>query len=669
MTARLSCVAALVVSLIVLNRPSSSAQSGGLPSGWQAQDIGVVGQTGSTNASSGTFTVSGAGADIWGTTDAFQFAHRTASGDVEIVARAATLQGSQPWTKVAVMIRAGTQPNAAHAMMLVSASKGLAFQRRTTTGGLSTHTSGGTGTAPRWLKLARAGQVITASISADGQAWTVVGRDTFSMPSTVNVGLAVTSHDATRLATGTFDNVAVSVPASGDRLRVSSNNHYLQTATGRHVFYFADTAWSLFKKLNRADAEAYLQDVAAKGFNAVQAVALWTLTRKSAYGDDAIGMTNGRFDPSKILTTPGNDPLDPVAYDYWDHIDYVLDKAAENGLYVALQPTWGNYVSGTTSYAVDMSSNIFTVDNARTYGEFIGRRYGQRRNVIWMLGGDRAPVYSNGDFRPVWRAMAEGIARGVSGLELHWDQSHEGWNQVLMTYQATRRHDPGSSLWFHTDPWLDLNGIQADYHNLAYRARTDWNKTPPKPTLVLEARYEDEVATDGVLFVGAFKSRYEAFHAFFAGSLGYSYGHKSIWQMLTTDKTWRMALNDPGRLSMRYFRQFVDGLSDTTLFNRVPDQTLLDGALGSATAEDLLLALRGSDRRYAMVYSTNGRDIRLKLAMIATGTADASWFNPRTGASSSVGAFTTGTGAPIQTFNPPGDPGPDNDWVLKLTVR
>jgi hypothetical protein len=107
------------------------------------------------------------------------------------------------------MIRDRLTADSAHAFMLVSAGKGLAFQRRVTGGGLSTGTSAGAGTAPAWVKLERRGAVISAFRSADGIAWTFVGSDTFSMGADVYVGLAVSSHDDTRLATVTFDNVVV----------------------------------------------------------------------------------------------------------------------------------------------------------------------------------------------------------------------------------------------------------------------------------------------------------------------------------------------------------------------------------------------------------------------------------------------------------------------------
>jgi regulation of enolase protein 1 (concanavalin A-like superfamily) len=656
-----------------------------LPSGWSSLDIGAVGQRGSASANAGTFTVSGAGADVWGTADAFHFAYRPLTGDGTITAEVATIVGSQAWTKMGVMIRGGTQAGAAHAFMLVSSGKGLAFQRRTTSGGLTTSTSGGAGTAPRWVRLTRAGTVIRAYVSGDGQTWTQVGSDTFSMPGTVLAGLAAHSHDPTRLATATFTHVSVTAapvtgPWSAGRLQVAPNGRFLQHGT-RHFFYLADTAWGLFKRLDRAQADAYLRDCVAKRLNAVQAVALFgwnSSTAPNAYGDHPLVRVDGRYDPAQPLTTPGTDPADPIAYDFWDHVDYVVGRAAALGLSVILEPTWGYFVSGTNSYAYDMSSNVFTVANARAYGEFLGKRYGSRPNVIWMLGGDRAAVYANGDFRPVWRSMAEGIGRGASGQPVVWSEPHTGWNQIVLTYHATRRENPGSSIWFHTDPWLDYNGVQAEYHAITGKLASDWRKTPPKPTAIVESRYEDDYATNGVFVTGAFKQRTQLYHALLAGAAGYAYGHSRIWDFSRTDKTWQMALDDPGRRAMATVWSLLSAFSSAQLLGRVPDQGLIDGSLGSGKTEDLLVATRGGDGRFALVYSTNGRDIRLVASKLAPGTADAYWFSPRTGAlvnsagstsSTPFARFPSGAGAPVTVLNPPGSPGPDNDWMLRVIVR
>ena len=126
-----------------------------------------------------------------------------------MIARVAQVEYVQAWVKAGVMIRESLTADSAHAFMLVSAGKGLAFQRRVAAGGLSTSTSGGAGAAPAWLKLERRGSVIIASRSDDGVTWTVVGSDTFTMATDVYVGLAVSSHDTTRTATVVFDNISI----------------------------------------------------------------------------------------------------------------------------------------------------------------------------------------------------------------------------------------------------------------------------------------------------------------------------------------------------------------------------------------------------------------------------------------------------------------------------
>ena len=180
---------------------------GPLPSGWANRDIGGVAAAGSASHDSGVFTVRGSGADIWNTSDEFHFAYRTLTGDGSVQARVASLAGADVWTKAGVMIRESLASNSRHAAMVVSTGRGLAFQRRVSTSGISTHTSGGGGTAPRWVRLSRAGDTITAAISSDGATWTTVGSDTIPMASTVYVGLAITSHNDGALATATFDNV------------------------------------------------------------------------------------------------------------------------------------------------------------------------------------------------------------------------------------------------------------------------------------------------------------------------------------------------------------------------------------------------------------------------------------------------------------------------------
>lgn len=204
----------LCVALTIAVASASPAAAQALPAGWSTADIGAVGAAGSASDSGGTFTVSGSGADVWNSADAFRYVYTTMTGDGTIVSRVATEQYVSNWTKAGVMIRESLAPGSRHAFMIVSPGKGLAFQRRVETNGISTNTAGGAGTAPYFVKLTRTGTTIVASVSPNGSTWTTVGSDTIAMAPTVYVGLAVSSHVAGTLATATFTNTAVT-PASG----------------------------------------------------------------------------------------------------------------------------------------------------------------------------------------------------------------------------------------------------------------------------------------------------------------------------------------------------------------------------------------------------------------------------------------------------------------------
>ena len=197
----------------------TSAGSGGLPSPWLDGDIGSVGVHGSASYNSGTFTVSGSGADIWNSADAFHFAYQTLDGDGQIVARVASIQNVNSWSKAGVMIRSSLSSNSPFAIMLVSSAKGTAFQYRTSAGAAAAGAAATSSTAPLWVKMTRSGSTLTGYQSTDGSSWTSIGTATVSLGSSVYVGLAVTSHDNTRLAAGAFDHVTVTgggvTPPSG----------------------------------------------------------------------------------------------------------------------------------------------------------------------------------------------------------------------------------------------------------------------------------------------------------------------------------------------------------------------------------------------------------------------------------------------------------------------
>jgi fibronectin type 3 domain-containing protein len=188
--------------------PNSLEATVNLPYPWLTQDAGSVGLTGSANLSSGVFTVTGAGADIWGTSDAFRYAYVTVTGSCTMIARVAGVQNIDGWSKAGIMIRDSLNANAVNAYIAVTPGNGVTWQWRSSTGGSSGNSAIAGLSAPYWVKLVRSGNTFTGYRSPDGVIWTQQGASqTFTMSSTAYIGLAVTSHNSSSLCAATFDNV------------------------------------------------------------------------------------------------------------------------------------------------------------------------------------------------------------------------------------------------------------------------------------------------------------------------------------------------------------------------------------------------------------------------------------------------------------------------------
>jgi regulation of enolase protein 1 (concanavalin A-like superfamily) len=217
-----------------------------LPDGMTSADIGAPSARGHAAHSGGTLRVSGAGADIWGGRDQFHYVYRRVTGDVDIRVRLASIENVHSWSKAGVMIRETLSDDSRHAMALISAGKGVAFQRRPDTGGLTDHTLGATGTAPGWIRLVRSGTTIEAFRSANGETWKSMGSDVIPMDETVYVGLAVTSHLAGHVADAVFDGLSVSVAATGPNaapsITLTAPRGGLTFAAGQNITLTASAA-------------------------------------------------------------------------------------------------------------------------------------------------------------------------------------------------------------------------------------------------------------------------------------------------------------------------------------------------------------------------------------------------------------------------------------------
>ena len=210
-----------LTALATFSDVTVSSSSAALPpasaSAWPSTDIGAPPIAGSDTAVDGLFTVSGGGGDIWDSVDRFHYVFQQVTGDTQIVARVASLQGTSIWSKAGVMIRGDLTEGAQNAAMFALGGGGWDFQRRVNAGGRSDWTSSAGGTTPGWVKLVRSGNLLTAFRSADGLNWSTVGSSVIAMPNTVYVGLAVASADPFGIATATFTDVTIGTPSASNQ--------------------------------------------------------------------------------------------------------------------------------------------------------------------------------------------------------------------------------------------------------------------------------------------------------------------------------------------------------------------------------------------------------------------------------------------------------------------
>ncbi len=171
----------------------------------------------------GTYTMTAAGADIWGTADQFHFAYKTLSGIGSIEAKVESVQNTNAWAKCGVMIRDTLDAGSKFAAVYITPTNadgtptnGCRFQARTDTDASATSDSSVATNAqkaviaPYWIKLERE---ITGNFrgyySSNGTSWTPMAWNpqSISMGANVYIGLALTSHNAGATCTAKFSNV------------------------------------------------------------------------------------------------------------------------------------------------------------------------------------------------------------------------------------------------------------------------------------------------------------------------------------------------------------------------------------------------------------------------------------------------------------------------------
>lgn len=419
-------------------------------------------------------------------------------------------------------------------------------------------------------------------------------------------------------------------------LRVSDNRRFLVHDDGRPFFYLADTAWELFHALTRQEARQYLENRAAKGFTAIQAVVLAEL--------------NGLTEPNACghLPLQDKDPTRPVE-GYFEHVDFIVHSANKLGLFVAMLPTWGAWAVKAWN-----SQPIFTLETAHGYGQFLGRRY-RDANIIWVLGGDR-PAEGEVD---VWRAMAGGLADGDGGRGIKTLHPSGG---------------SSSSRWVHQEPWLDFNMMQSG-HGRPFQTNwkmidADYALSPVKPTLDGEPCYENHpVGFNRKNWrFSDYHVRCASYWSVFHGACGITYGCHDIWMMHGPNRQrgsfsfnfWFESLNLPGAGQMRHLRRLMESRPYLT---RIPDQSIIVG--NPSDLSDHMAATRdgtagSKDATYLMLYTPLHRRPTVDTSLISAQRLNAWWYDVRTGQAMPCASNVPNEGK----FAVDTPDCPEYDWVL-----
>lgn len=434
------------------------------------------------------------------------------------------------------------------------------------------------------------------------------------------------------------------------KLEVSSNGHFVQHKDGRPFLWIGDTGWGVFQQLTREEIDQYLDHRQTLGFTVIQAVAHWSphgggLDRSpdnaaNAYGHRPFVGDENKPITSEPLIVKGGNMNTPN--DYWDHADYVIEAVKKRNMYLALLPCWASQLI--------TGKGLYSVEQAKIYGEFIGKRYGKEPHIIWMLGGDtkaqfdaydKNQKYSAYDDRPIYRAMAEGIVKGTTGQSPAWNEKSPAWDEVFMTYHPNGDAPYGSSQWFHEDVWQDANGVEVWKEvNDVYRTMLNEYqlKNPVKPSLFLEGSYEYGSYRHECGWVTPVRVRRQFYHTFFAGGAGHTYGAGPVWAMRGNEGdyncgyTWKQALDFPAAKQVAIIgKQF---LIDHKWHEWVPDGNVISGV---GEAESLKTAVTSKSGDMALVYFSNNSACRVK--NILNKDADAFWFNPGIGKKEKAASF------------------------------
>ena len=428
-------------------------------------------------------------------------------------------------------------------------------------------------------------------------------------------------------------------------LKISADQRHLVDQNDVSFLIVGDAAWSLIAQLDKADVDAYLADRQSRGFNTIIVNLIEHHYAANApadfYGD--LPFTSQLNDGVHWdMTTPN-----PA---YFEHADWVINQAAEYGMLVILAPDYMGYDCGEEGWCSDMIANGAT--RMETYGAYVGNRYKNFPNVLWINAIDMNTANYKGATAAL-QAMVTGLTANDPNHLNTFDCTGGGGANPLSP--ATTGYD------CYDWRWLDVN---LAYYNTGCTSYSSIVKhgysQVAMPLYYNEGQYEGEGAQQQCLDI-------QAYNSVLGGAFGSVFGNNPIWcfnggcapPAKQVSGTWQDALGLQGSINQANFGAFFKSIPWDKL---VPDysHSVLTSGYGTLTDSSYVGCARTSDGRYIVAYLPTRTTVTIDMSQISSSSLTASWFNPSTAAYTSIGTFSnTGT----QDFTPP----ESGDWVLLLT--
>jgi hypothetical protein len=386
-------------------------------------------------------------------------------------------------------------------------------------------------------------------------------------------------------------------------VKVSENRRYFTDQQGTPLFWLGTTQWELFRRYTLEDARTILEKTRARGFAFAQVMLM-------GVGDGTKPNIHGE------KPWIDDNPLTPNEA-YFRNVDAVIRIAQQNSVTISMTLYHQRY------------RNHITVENARAWAKWVAQRYGHVPTLVWSMTPEAKP-----EFVPVLRELAAGLREG--------EGQASGGSHHLITFKPDP--SPYTSSFIHEEGWLDFNSMQTwNAVELIYPMVThDYHLQPVKPVLMAEGAYE--AGSEYGFEVTPLWIRRQAYYSYLAGA-HHTYGHNDSWRVLPT---WKQALDAPGAAQLGILKRIFAGLNEW--WRLVPDQTIF-AAGGHTEGKVLNLAARHQGGRWIMVYLGDPASFSVDMSKITAGReVDARWIDPRTGASVTVGRFST-TG--VKSFSTP----------------